>query len=248
MGWMRPLAWSLTLVCAFTAGEVARGQQASAARPAAGETEVHRAARQGDLNRLRALAREHKDLNARDASGRTALLSAVAAGRADAVSELVRDGAAVDVAAPGGRTPLIEAAEHGQLDSVRVLVDAGADLRAHASGVGSPLDAADRSGNVEVANLLRRAGARSATGKSVGDTVCVRPWGGDGYCGTVESVERIQYRIQITEVVGCTQGCAPRAECSANRAVGGSSGLQVGDEVDTVSHCLTHTGVKGVKP
>ncbi len=248
MGWLRPLAWSLALFSTFTVGAVAHGQQAPAARPAAGETELHRAARQGDLARLRALARQGKDLNARDADGRTALLAAVAAGRSDAVGELLRDGAGVDVAAPGGRTPLVEAAERGQLDAVRLLVQAGADLHAQASGVGSPLDAADRSGNVEVANLLRRAGARSATGKSVGDTVCVRPWGGDGYCGTVESVSKIQYRIRITELVGCKQGCAARAECSANRDVGGPGGLRVGDEVDTVSTCLTHTGVKGVKP
>ncbi len=248
MGWIRPLAWSLALLCTLTAGAVARGQQASVARPATGESELHRAARQGDVSRLRTLAHQGGDLDARDANGRTALLAAVAAGRSEAVDELIRDGAGVDVAGPGGRTPLIEAAERGQLDSVRLLVRAGADLRAHASGVGSPLDAADRSGNVEVANVLRRAGARSATGKSVGDTVCVRPWGGDGYCGTVESVSKIQYRIQITQLVGCTQGCAPRAECSANRSVGGPGGLAVGDEVDTVSTCLTHTGVKGVTP
>ncbi len=87
MGWLRPLAWSLALFSTFTVGAVAHGQQAPAARPAAGETELHRAARQGDLARLRALARQGQDLNARDADGRTALLAAVAAGRSDAVGE-----------------------------------------------------------------------------------------------------------------------------------------------------------------
>jgi hypothetical protein len=91
--------------------------------------------------------------------------------------------------------------------------------------------------------MLVEAGARS-TGSSVGDTVCVRPWGGDGYCGTVESIDKTHYRLRVTKLVGCEKGCPVKAECSAGREVGGSHGIAVGDEVATVSWCLTHTGVK----
>ena len=44
--------------------------------------------------------------------------------------------------------------------------------------------------------------------------------------------------------IGCEDGCQARAECSASRAVGGTDGIKVGDEITTVSWCLTHTGVK----
>jgi hypothetical protein len=125
-----------------------------------------------------------------------------------------------------------------------LLIEAGADLKAHQRGFGSAVDAADRAGHTELAAALRAAGVRSATGRSVGDTVCVRPWAGDGYCGTVESVDRTAYRIRVTKLVGCDGGCAQKAECSAGRPVGGADGLRVGDAISTVSWCLTHTGVQ----
>jgi hypothetical protein len=48
----------------------------------------------------------------------------------------------------------------------------------------------------------------------------------------------------VTGIVGCADGCAAQAECSAGRGVGGAQGIAVGDTVDTVSWCLTHTGVQ----
>ena len=95
----------------------------------------------------------------------------------------------------------------------------------------------------ELAAMLLQAGARS-TGKSVGDKVCVRPWKGEGYCGTVEAVARNTVRIQVTELLGCEKGCPARAECSAGKPVGGPNGWHVGDVVATVISCLTQTGVR----
>ena len=74
--------------------------------------------------------------------------------------------------------------------------------------------------------------------------MCVRPWQGDGYCGVVEEVNKTSFRLRVTEIVGCEGGCQARAECSASREVGGVDGVQIGDEITTVSWCLTHTGVK----
>ena len=170
-------------------------------------------------------------------------MAAARNGDLDLLAARLQAGADVNASAPTGETPLLGAPVRGQVEAVRALIDAGADVTANRRGWGSPLDAAERSGQDEVAVVLRAAGARSASGRAVGDTVCVRPWSGDGYCGTVEAARHASYRVRITEIVGCADGCAPRAECSADRPVGGRTGLRVGDEVTTVSWCLTHTGV-----
>jgi len=173
----------------------------------------------------------------------TALLQAARSGDLATLRAQLKAGADANAVGKDGTTPLIEAALHGQSAVAEELIAAGADVDANQRGYGSPLDAAERAGHTALAALLREKGAHSASGRTVGDTVCVRPWDGDGYCGTVEAASRASYRIRITEVVGCEQGCAPRAECSGGRAVGGPKGLGLGDTVETVSWCLTHTGV-----
>jgi len=216
---------------------------ALACAPAAPAQDLHQAARSGDVALLQSRLKAGADVNARDKNGRTALMDAVAADQVDAMRVLIAHGANLNAAAHNGQTPLIEAAAGGHLDAARLLVSSGADLNIISRGYGSALKAAERAGHNDIAAMLLKAGARS-TGSSVGDTVCVRPWGGDGYCGTVESIDKTRYRIRVTKIVGCERGCPPKTECSAGREVGGSHGIAVGDEVDTVSWCLTHTGVK----
>jgi ankyrin repeat protein len=231
-------------------GAAAFGQEArsgTAALPpepvTARETELHRAARAGDLSALRRRLQQGVRADALDASGRTALLEAVAAGNVEAARLLLAAGAGVNATSRAGRTPLIEAAEQGQMAAARLLVAAGADLDRGQRGWGTALETAERTGQTALAAMLRQAGARPS-GRGLGDTVCVRPWGGDGYCGVVEDLQKTRYRIRLTEVVGCVDGCPARAECSENRPVGGAEGLKAGDLVATVSSCLTHTGVQ----
>jgi len=179
----------------------------------------------------------------RDKAMRTPLMDAVKSDRIEAVRMLLGAGADVNATSASGRTPLIDAAEFGQIDSAQLLIASGANINASQRGWGTPLEAAERMGHNELAAMLRQAGARSS-GRSVGDTVCVRPWQGDGYCGEVVEVNKTSFRIRVTEIIGCEGGCQARAECSASRAVGGTDGIKVGDEVTTVSWCLTHTGVR----
>lgn len=206
-------------------------------------TDLHRAARAGDVALLRSRLAHGASPNVRDAAGRTPLMEAVAGERLDAMRLLLSGGADANAAAHDGSTPLIQAAAQGSLDAARLLAESGADLNLAPRGWGSALKTAERNGHEDVAAMLLKAGARS-TGSSVGDTVCVRPWDGDGYCGTVEAVAKTHYRLRVTAIVGCQHGCPAKAECSAGRAVAGSEGIAVGDVVDTVSWCLTHTGVK----
>jgi hypothetical protein len=203
---------------------------------------LHSAAGSGDLQLLRSQLQRGADPNLRDRHGRTPLMDAVAAGQLEAMSALLKAGADVNARAHDNRTALLEAAAEGQVEAAQALIEAGAQLNAPERGWGTPLETAERTGHNAVAALLRNAGARSS-GHSPGDTVCVRPWGGDGYCGTVMAVNKTQYRIRISRIVGCQNGCPAKPQCSAGRPVGGPDGVAVGDIVDTVSWCLTHTGV-----
>lgn len=213
------------------------------AQEAAAQPELHRAAQAGDLDLLRSRLQQGMNPNERDKAMRTPLMDAVKSNRVEAVRMLLSAGADVNAISVSGRTPLIEAAEFGRIDSAQLLIASGVDINASQRGWGTPLEAAERMGHNELAAMLRRAGARSS-GKSVGDTVCVRPWQGAGYCGVVEEVNKTSFRLRITEIVGCEGGCQAKAECSASRSVGGSDGVRAGDEITTVSWCLTHTGVK----
>jgi|GEM_PF-942280 len=203
---------------------------------------LHEAARTGNTALLGEMLQRGADANAKDSQGHTALMMAAKAGQLDAARLLLDAGADVNAFAHGGRTALIEATEQGGVGIAKLLVQHGADLNAICR-TGTALEVAERMGNNEIATLLRQAGARSS-GRSVGDTVCVRSWGGDGYCGVVEAIDKTQYQLRVTQIVGCKGGCVAKAECSAEKPVGGLDGISVGTEVNTESWCLTHTGVK----
>jgi hypothetical protein len=170
------------------------------------------------------------------------LIEAAARGDTALLRALLRAGADPDRGDAGGWTALHQAAEAGHAASVRALVEAGAspDLRARARG--TPLDVAESAGRAEVARLLRAAGARGS-GKSIGDTVCVRLWAGDGYCGVVLGRDPTRFELRVAEVLGCERGCPAEAACSGGRAVG-SGGLAAGDRLWVKASCLTHTGVR----
>lgn len=181
-------------------------------------------------------------LRAADDEASRRLVAAVARGDAAQAITLLRQGADPDAADRSGWTGLHQAAENGDLPLARALIEAGArpDLRSRARG--TPLDVAERSGRLELARLLRQHGAKGS-GKSIGDTVCVRPWGGDGYCAVVEAADPVRYRLRVSRVMGCTAGCEPEPSCSGGRVVG-TGGLGAGDVLWVPASCLTHTGVR----
>jgi hypothetical protein len=170
------------------------------------------------------------------------LVAAVARADAAGVAAALRQGADPDASDRSGWTGLHQASETGDLALARVLLEAGArpDLRSRARG--TPLDVAEKAGRAEMARLLRMHGARGS-GKSIGDTVCVRPWMGDGFCAVVEAVDPTRFRLRVSRVLGCAEGCPPEASCSAGRAVG-PGGLSAGDVLWVPASCLTHTGVQ----
>lgn len=202
-----------------------------------------KAAASGEGVRVAALLRSGANPNARDASGRPALVLAAASGSPEAVRALLRGGADPNRTDGSGWSGLHQAAEAGSVDVARALLDAGAEPDLRSRSRGTPLDVAEQRGQMAVARLLRARGARGS-GKSIGDTVCVRPWRGDGYCATVEAADPTRYRLRVTELIGCSDGCPAEAACSAGRAVGGPGGLKTGDTLWVPASCLTQTGVR----
>jgi hypothetical protein len=177
-----------------------------------------------------------------DAEAPRRLIAAAARGDAAGVLALLRNGALPDRGDAGGWTALHQAAETGDVEIARLLLQRGAspDLRARARG--TALDVAESRGRIEVARLLRAAGARGS-GKSIGDSVCVRPWSGDGYCARVLSRDATRFELRLSEVKGCERGCEAEAACSGGKVVG-LGGLAVGDRLWVPASCLTHTGVR----
>jgi hypothetical protein len=200
------------------------------------------AAARGERARLSALLAAGADPGTRDGEGRPALLLAAASGRADAVEVLLRAGATADAATRSGWTPLHEAAEAGRLEVARVLLAAGANPDPLDRTRGTPLDVAEEAGHEGVARLLREEGARGS-GESIGDTVCVRPWSGQGFCAVVVDRDATRHRLRVTGVVGCDTACPADTSCSDGRPVG-PGGLSEGDTLWVPTSCLTHTGLR----
>jgi len=188
-------------------------------------------------------AQQPAGLDARNEKGLTPLIVAASAGQPDTVRTLLAQGAGIDATSADGRTALIAAVESNRIEVVRALITSGANLNAATRFTGTALHLAENKGETEIAALLLASGARS-TGKSVGDTVCVRSWGGDGFCGTVKSFSIASVHIQVTKVMGCENGCPAKPECSASKQVGGADGIQTGNQIAVPSWCLTQTGVK----
>jgi len=120
---------------------------------------LHKAAMEGDIEKVRSLITEGADVNARDKKRETPLYLAIQSGHTDVAQLLIDKGADVD--AKGGRwwTPLHLAARFGHTDIVRVLVDKGANVNAAGGGGWTPLLLAVRFGNTDVAELLIDKGA-----------------------------------------------------------------------------------------
>lgn len=153
-------------------------------------------------------------------------------------------GAATVGAAPEGDRGLVASARRGDLARVAALLRGGSDPDARDREAGTALDVAEKEGRRKMAALLRAHGARGS-GKSAGDTVCVTPWAGSGFCGKVASRRGNLHGLTVLWLEGCGAGCAPDEQCSARRPVGGSSrnAIRVGDELLVPSWCLTRTAV-----
>ena len=89
-------------------------------------SDLHSAAKRGDITAVNALLAKGAEVNAKDKDGRTALMYAAGNGHTETVETLLAKGAEVNAEDKGGRTALMYATWKGHTKIVRLLKQAGA--------------------------------------------------------------------------------------------------------------------------
>jgi ankyrin repeat protein len=121
--------------------------------------EIHDAAGDGSLRKVKALLKDNPDLvSSRDNNGDTPLHLAAAKGYKDVTQLLLAKAADVNAKNNDGWTPLHESAVNGYKDVAQLLLAKGADVNAKNKDGFTPLHDAAAKGHKDVAQLLRQHG------------------------------------------------------------------------------------------
>ena len=142
-------------------------------------TNLHRAAFNGDVERVRKLLKEGKNPNIKDEYGWTPLHWAALGGHADVARLLLEHGANPNAQVINGWTPLHMAAPRGHVDVVKLLLEHGANPNTQDINGYTPLHGAVYTGRVDVVKLLLEHGADPHVQSKYGDTPlhAVASWG-----------------------------------------------------------------------
>lgn len=128
-----------------------------------------RAAKEGNLGKIKDLLRGGTDINLKDANGFTALMHAAANNHSAVVTELVKRGANIEAINESGETPLLLGTESGATEAVRVLLEHGSTFSIVADRH-APLHLAAMHGWNEIAKELLAAGADPNQNNAVRET------------------------------------------------------------------------------
>jgi ankyrin repeat protein len=139
----------LALVALFPA---IRGQ-------AAGDSPFVAAAKDGDLQAVRAMIAKRANVNEPAPDGSTALLWAAYHSDVEMARALIAAGARVNAPNRYGVTPLLQASRTGDVALIAALLKAGAELSSMHPDGETPLMAVSRTGRVDAVRLLLEAGA-----------------------------------------------------------------------------------------
>ncbi len=136
--------------------------------------ELLKAAKDGDLNRVKELVKQGVDISFKDIFGYTPLLVAAIWGHKEIVELLIANGANINLySKEGSRTALHLAAEGDSKDLVKLLIDKGAYIEAKSFFGETPLHTAARSHfkeNGEIVETLISAGASVNSRDECGQT------------------------------------------------------------------------------
>ena len=125
---------------------------------AGGDTALVAAARNDDIQAVRALIARRANVNEHARDGSTAILWAAYHSNLEMTRALIAAGAAVNTPNHYGITPLLQASRSGDAPLVAALLKAGADPAATHPDGETPLMAASRTGRVDTVRLLLDAG------------------------------------------------------------------------------------------
>ena len=149
-----------TTKSAGAAGSAATRSTAAPPRPVVRPDALHRAAKAGDIDGLKAALAAGADVNARGGKGRTALMHAVDKGYTLMVPLLLAaEGADVDIRAPDGAAALFMAVVHGHGEVVEQLLKAGADIFVKVPKSKTPMDITKLREDSAIMTLLEVAGS-----------------------------------------------------------------------------------------
>lgn len=121
---------------------------------------IIQAAINGDIEKVKKLAKDVKDIDVEDYTGYTAMDWSIKAGNVEMVTTLLKNGADPNNETSYGMTPLMTAAERGKPEIVKLLHSAGADLNYQdINGGMTPLIYASLGENEETVKVLLELGA-----------------------------------------------------------------------------------------
>ena len=152
---IRRISWLLTSLLALVIIFPALVGQA------AGDSPLVTAAKDGDLQAVRALIAKRVNVNDHARDGSTAILWAAYHSDIEMTRALVGAGAAVNLPNHYGITPLLQASRAGDAQLIATLLKAGADLAVTHPDGQTPLMAASRTGHLDAVKLLIEAGANA---------------------------------------------------------------------------------------
>jgi ankyrin repeat protein len=148
-------------------------------------TNLHSAAFNGDVERVRKLLKEGKNPNTKDEYGWTPLHWATLGGHADVARLFLEHGADPNARSESGSTPLHIVAFLGSVDVVKLLLEHGADPNTQDKSGNTPLHWAAFAGYVDVVKLLLEHGADPNARSESGET----PLHKAAYMGRVDVVK-----------------------------------------------------------
>ncbi len=141
--------------------------------------DIHQAAKEGDLAKVKALLEKNTDLiNAKNENGQTPLHIAASGGQLAVVEFLISQGADINLRQNNGATALHFACFGGHRDVVEWLIDNGADVNSKDNNGLTPLRVAVFRSNKEMIALLIEKGAalnaREENGATPLHEACIR--------------------------------------------------------------------------
>jgi ankyrin repeat protein len=152
------------------------------------DTPLVDAARNDDLQAVRALIAKRANVNEHARDGSTAILWAAYHSNLEMARALIAAGAAVNTPNHYGISPLLQASRSGDAPLVAALLKAGADHAARHPDGETPLMAASRSGRVEAVRLLLDAGSNVNAAEAYQHQTALMWAAGEGHVDVVKAL------------------------------------------------------------